>query len=289
MDLLSLAATTVSLKILVQDLFSDLPKLSGLYGDTFVVIIDQINTRIHQHQSSLASEQLTYQEQLEQSLDATKDQLSELVNVIHYISVQPLNGVGDQLVWIRNKRKIKRLQQRLQTSRQDLVMLFGMLNLLSHQQSPRTSTETLPSPTTATSTYLDFVQHNKLNERSRKGWSGHGSHVEYNAVADVPVKHRDFLGTGSFATVEEVEIRRHTLRAPRPPPYSIPLGAPPNGGTVFVARKRIHNDYRPKLKTIMDEVIHLDQMRHRHVVQLVGTHVVGNKLSILMYPAGDPN
>ncbi|KAI9696408.1 MAG: hypothetical protein M1836_005686 [Candelina mexicana] len=305
MESLSVAASVYSIVGLILNVINNHRTLRDLFGDSDMVsalinemtdlrvISDQINTRIHQHQSSLSSEQITYQAQLEQLLDATKVTLSELDNALHHISFEPLNYVGGQeklkLFLFCHKIKIERLHQELRTSRQDMVVLFGMLNLSSHQQSPRTSTETLPSPTTVMSTYLEFVQHNKLNERSRKGWSGHGSHVEYDAVADVPVIYRDFLGTGSFATVEKVEIRRHTLCTPRPPPHSFPLGAPPNGGTVFVARKHIRPSYKLKLKTIMDEVQHLDQMRHRHVVQLVGTHVVGNRLSILMYPAGDSN
>ncbi|KAI9719601.1 MAG: hypothetical protein M1812_003372 [Candelaria pacifica] len=138
------------------------------------------------------------------------------------------------------------------------------------------------------SPYLDFVDAFDLNGASRAGWSGHGSHVEFNKVEDIPITYQDALGDGSFGAVEKVEIRRatgpRTVILPTYPPW-----APPHGQRVSVARKHIFGNYKPKLETIMDEVRHLGKMNHRHIIQLVGTHVIGNRLSILLYSAGDMN
>lgn len=74
------------------------------------------------------------------------------------------------------------------------------------------------------------------------------------------------LGNGTFAHVESVRCKR-----------------------IRLARKTIRFHREMKREDAIKEVEHLQRLSHRHIVQLVGTYVIGRELCILMYPVAEYN
>ncbi|KAI9858093.1 MAG: hypothetical protein M1813_007905 [Trichoglossum hirsutum] len=92
-----------------------------------------------------------------------------------------------------------------------------------------------------------------------RDWSGRGQHAEYKKNEALPLDYIKVLG----ARVDEVWCRR-----------------------VRVARKRIR--YRQvELPRIMNEVEHLEYLKHPHIIQLVGTYVQDMTIGILLYPVAN--
>jgi serine/threonine protein kinase len=58
---------------------------------------------------------------------------------------------------------------------------------------------------------------------------------------------------------------------------------------IMLARKKIRCNWRVKREEMIEEVAHLQRLSHAHVVRVVGTYVIGNELSILLYPATTHN
>lgn len=92
-------------------------------------------------------------------------------------------------------------------------------------------------------------------------WSGQGQHVEFGVAQPVPLKPLNALGHGGLALVDSVMCRR-----------------------IRLARKTMVCTRKQKLETMIDEVEHLQRLRHPHVVQLVGSYLQGKKFAILLYP-----
>lgn len=57
----------------------------------------------------------------------------------------------------------------------------------------------------------------------------------------------------------------------------------------MLARKRIKCNWRLKRENAIKEVGHLQRLQHSHIVRGVGTYVLDNELSILLYPAAEHN
>ncbi|CAI9630146.1 unnamed protein product [Alternaria burnsii] len=95
-------------------------------------------------------------------------------------------------------------------------------------------------------------------------WSGKGQHVTFSATDVIPLSHISHLGSSMSASVDKVLCRR-----------------------VALARKTMRCDRRWTVTDALQEVYHLQNLRHFHIVQLVGTYLQGRKFSILMYPAAD--
>ncbi|CAN9479714.1 unnamed protein product [Alternaria alternata] len=95
-------------------------------------------------------------------------------------------------------------------------------------------------------------------------WSGKGQHVTFSATDVIPLSHISHLGSSMSASVDKVLCRR-----------------------VALARKTMKCDRRWTVTDALQEVYHLQNLRHFHIVQLVGTYLQGRKFSILMYPAAD--
>jgi serine/threonine protein kinase len=55
----------------------------------------------------------------------------------------------------------------------------------------------------------------------------------------------------------------------------------------FLARKVIKCGPRLKLEDAINEVEHLQRLRHSHIIQLVGSYTKGRTFAILMYPVAD--
>ncbi|RYN26984.1 hypothetical protein AA0113_g7318 [Alternaria arborescens] len=95
-------------------------------------------------------------------------------------------------------------------------------------------------------------------------WSGKGQHVTFSATDPIPLSHISHLGSSNSANVDKVLCRR-----------------------VALARKTMRCDRRWTVADALQEVYHLQNLRHYHIVQLVGTYLQGRNFSILMYPAAD--
>jgi serine/threonine protein kinase len=127
-----------------------------------------------------------------------------------------------------------------------------------------------PGPQRPESHYEKFVRSRGFLPHLGYGfnWSGRGRHVEYTEDEQPPLTPIKVLGMGGFALVEAVRC-----------------------GQVVLARKsvRMPHHYRGTLDEIFREVEHLEKLRHRHTIQLVGTYLQRKTLSHLIYPVADCN
>jgi serine/threonine protein kinase len=119
------------------------------------------------------------------------------------------------------------------------------------------------------SPYVKFVKLNHLDALDTPGWSGKGSHVEFHSREDVPLLLGPNLGQGSFSVVQRV-IRTNADKRP-------------------LAQKIIWDYRKGGIEQVMTEVQCIQYLRHRHIVQLVGTYVVRQTLHILLFPVGQWN
>lgn len=95
-------------------------------------------------------------------------------------------------------------------------------------------------------------------------WSGKGQHVTFAPQDDVPLVFLSHLGSSLTAKVDKMLCRR-----------------------IALARKMMRCTRQWKITDALDEVYHLQNLRHAHIVQLVGTYLQGRNFSILLYPAAD--
>ncbi|KAI9856806.1 MAG: hypothetical protein M1813_008743 [Trichoglossum hirsutum] len=119
------------------------------------------------------------------------------------------------------------------------------------------------------SLYIKSLRRRRLISPPSKelNWSGRGQHVEFGKSESLPLKERPRpIGKGSTAIVDVVLCRR-----------------------IRLARKSMICNRNLTLATILHEVEHLQQLRHCHIVQLVGTYLQGRTLAILQYPVADFN
>jgi hypothetical protein len=89
-------------------------------------------------------------------------------------------------------------------------------------------------------------------------------HVVYNAQDNVPLQAERVLGHSAMAIVEAVRCRGRLL-----------------------ARKSISMNRRLKQEIIISEVGMLQKLRHRHIVQVIGSYTQRKTLSTLNYPVAD--
>jgi serine/threonine protein kinase len=97
-------------------------------------------------------------------------------------------------------------------------------------------------------------------------WSGKGQHVEFQLNEEIPLKPLNAIGHGGSAIVDGVLCRR-----------------------IKLARKVMTCNRRQKLETVINEVEHLQHLRHPHIIQLVGSYLQGKRFAILLYPVADWN
>jgi serine/threonine protein kinase len=95
-------------------------------------------------------------------------------------------------------------------------------------------------------------------------WSGKGQHVTFLPRDSVPLNVLSSLGASMTAKVEKVLCRR-----------------------IALARKTMRCSRQWTIAEALQEVYHLQNLRHFHVVQLVGSYLQGRSFSILMYPVAD--
>lgn len=92
-------------------------------------------------------------------------------------------------------------------------------------------------------------------------WSGKGQHVAFSPQDVVPLEHLGHLGASHTAIVEKVLCRR-----------------------IALARKTMRCSQSWTVADALREVYHLQNLRHPHIVQLVGSYLQGRNFSILVYP-----
>jgi serine/threonine protein kinase len=99
-------------------------------------------------------------------------------------------------------------------------------------------------------------------------WSGQGTHVEYEHDDVVPLESERVLGQGATAIVEAVRCRG-----------------------ILLSRKSVITSKRTRIKKedVLREIGCLQTLRHRHVVQVIGSYTQLQTLSILQYPVADLN
>lgn len=127
-----------------------------------------------------------------------------------------------------------------------------------------------------TDDYARLLQSKKLWPVEKSGeqdWSGRGQHVEFEDTErerehiNQLLRYQKTLGNTETATVQSVRCRRILLARK----------------TVFCSKRRITKS------EAINEVAHLTQLRHPHILRLIGTYVIGNELSILLYPVTEDN
>jgi hypothetical protein len=95
-------------------------------------------------------------------------------------------------------------------------------------------------------------------------WSGRAMHVGYDANDDVALVAHYTLGVSSTAIVEAVQCRGRLL-----------------------ARKSMRITKRLALRDMISEIGLIQKLRHRHIVQVIGSYTQRKTLSILTYPVAD--
>ncbi|KAF2111625.1 kinase-like domain-containing protein [Lophiotrema nucula] len=105
-----------------------------------------------------------------------------------------------------------------------------------------------------------------VNVLLEKDWSGRGQHTGFKrdekALLNDILEVRETLGSSATAIVESVKCRR-----------------------ILLARKTIRCNRNFTKEKAIEEVAHLNRLEHSHIIQVIGTYVMGNNLSILLYPA----
>ncbi|KAH0542984.1 hypothetical protein FGG08_002672 [Glutinoglossum americanum] len=101
-----------------------------------------------------------------------------------------------------------------------------------------------------------------------RNWSGRiagaGQHVEFKPTDSVPLEVLHRIGSSNTARIDKVRCRR-----------------------ILLARKSMKCCVRLRLDDAINEVEHLQKLRHAHIVQLVGSYTQGKTFAILLYPAAD--
>ncbi|KAF2197243.1 kinase-like protein [Delitschia confertaspora ATCC 74209] len=119
-----------------------------------------------------------------------------------------------------------------------------------------------------TSTWNAYLRERGLipNPFDEMDWSGRGQHAEFNAEeeCEVPLILEKALGHSATALVESVRCRR-----------------------IRLARKTVTVNRRLKKEEVIKEVEHLQRLKHPHVIRVVGTYTLPQKLSILLYPVAE--
>jgi serine/threonine protein kinase len=103
-----------------------------------------------------------------------------------------------------------------------------------------------------------------------QNWSGRGEHLnilpEDRYFLNEILEPQSVLGRTSTALVDSVKCRR-----------------------ILLARKTISCNRQLTKAKALEEFAHLKKLGHVHIVRVIGTYVLGKKLSILMYPVARYN
>jgi serine/threonine protein kinase len=132
-------------------------------------------------------------------------------------------------------------------------------NSFSHGPPPSTKT-------VAKSAYMLFLEQRGLISPSVElDWSGKGQHVEFDDDDEVPLQNPQEIASSTNAWVTKVQCKN-----------------------ILVARKMMRFTRRWKLQDAIVEIEHLTRLRHAHIIQLVGSYLLGKRnFAILLYPVAD--
>lgn len=129
---------------------------------------------------------------------------------------------------------------------------------------------TAKAPEVFTSDWLEHLSHRGilLDDSEALDWSGRGQHAEFapSEKTLIPLIEEDLVGSSLTADVHSVRCRR-----------------------IRLARKMIRCNQRFTKEMAIQEVEHLQRLRHQHVIQVVGTYTYKRKLAILLYPVATYN
>lgn len=116
--------------------------------------------------------------------------------------------------------------------------------------------------------YYDHLHQQNIVQPFDKelNWSGKGQHVTFLPKEPIPLGVLSHLGGSMTARVDKVLCRR-----------------------IALARKLMRCSRQWTIAEALGEVYHLQNLRHPHIVQLVGSYLQGRDFSILMYPVADWN
>ncbi|KAF2122332.1 kinase-like domain-containing protein [Lophiotrema nucula] len=119
-----------------------------------------------------------------------------------------------------------------------------------------------------TSAWNAYLRYKGLipNPFEEMNWSGRGQHAEFETSDEVPLirENVDPLGYSTSAIVESVRCRR-----------------------IRLARKTVRVSRRLKKEEAIKEVEHLQRLKHPHIIRVIGTYTLPQKLAILLYPVAD--
>ncbi|PVI02121.1 kinase-like protein [Periconia macrospinosa] len=145
-----------------------------------------------------------------------------------------------------------------------------MTSILRSEVENRSSKISANSSDVFSSAWLKYLKKEGiiLPLEQELNWSGRGQHVEYmpGEEKDIPLKVAKVLGHSASALVESVMCRR-----------------------IRLARKKIRCGRRLTKEDAINEVRHLQNFQHSHIVRVVGTYTISNYLAILLYPAAQWN
>jgi serine/threonine protein kinase len=103
-----------------------------------------------------------------------------------------------------------------------------------------------------------------------QNWSGRGEHLELTTkdkgFLDQTLETQGILGQGSMSRVERVKCRR-----------------------ILLARKTIRGSRHISKSETLDWVMLLKSLSHAHIVRVIGTYVLGQDISVLLYPVARYN
>jgi hypothetical protein len=176
------------------------------------------------------------------------------------------DGDWDSLALIIQKRLIEQSQQRRMESNEDGPAIESPQSF--HTATPGSTVILTPQRLTTTTEYGQLIAQKDLlvAREVELNWSGRGQHVEYGMQEHVPLTTLNVLGHSATALVEAVECRR-----------------------ILIARKSIRLRRNIKLVDLLGEIEHMHQLRHRHVIQLVGSYLQGRTFAMLLYPTVSPH
>ncbi|KAH7090805.1 kinase-like domain-containing protein, partial [Paraphoma chrysanthemicola] len=113
--------------------------------------------------------------------------------------------------------------------------------------------------------YIELERHSIIQPFDKElNWSGKGQHITFRPSEKIPLTVLTQIGASVTASVHKVLCRR-----------------------IALARKTMRCSRQWTILEAMREVYHLQNLRHFHIVQLVGSYLQGRNFCILMYPVVD--
>jgi serine/threonine protein kinase len=122
----------------------------------------------------------------------------------------------------------------------------------------------------STSDYMRILEQNGLlpSVEAELNWSGRkpgtGQHVEFEPYDAIPLQSEGLIFCSATARIDKVKCKR-----------------------IFLARKSMTCHKKMRLADAMNEVKHLNKLRHSHIVQLVGSYIQSKTFAVLLYPVAD--